>query len=222
LVVNPIVILGIVCAFLLAAVVGEGYVIAGKNDTIAAKERELGIVAKDRDAQLDGLNTAKAALKRQQERMDETDAQARASLQQQQASARDLAVRLQSATDLKNAAIAQLQEEIDARPSARPETFTVSVYAPDGWDPVVVAGMRRLRCLQLAAAGHQDAADCRVPAENDAGRSGLAGDPAGAAYPRPSARQQLDFLAFAWSLREWGASCYDDKRAIAAAQEIKP
>jgi hypothetical protein len=206
--------LAIGCAVLGIIVVAEGIAVKGAWDSEAAAKLELATMTKDRDAQAAGLETARGALKRQQDRMDEIDAQARASIQQQQQSARDLAVRLQSATDIKNAAIAQLQEEIDARP----EPIVVSVKTPDGWDPYVVDGMRQLRCVQLAATGHQSPADCGVPANSNPGRSGLAGDPAGAAYPRPSARQQLDFLAFAWSLREWGASCYDDKRAIAASQ----
>ena len=30
--------------------------------------------------------------------------------------------------------------------------------------------------------------------------------------------QQLQFLSDAWRLRDWGASCYADKRAIAESQ----
>jgi hypothetical protein len=206
--------LGIACAALTVLLFAAGIVIWNQWDTISAKDERIKEIAQDRDAQADGLATAKAALKRQQDRMDENDAVARTSLQKQQANAHALAVKLRDATDQKHAVLAQLQEEINARP----ETVVVSVSVPDGWDPAIVVGMRRLKCVQLTAAGNPDAADCRVSGTAGAGRSGLVGDPTGAPYPRPTARQQLDFLAFAWSLREWGASCYDDKRAIAESQ----
>jgi len=208
----PVFIAGGIAAVAVAFCVAEGIAVKAAWDSEAAAKHDLATMTSDRDAQLEGLRIAKGALGRQQAEMDAKDKAARASLAQQQDSARTLAVKLAAATDEKNALFSQLQEQIDARPN----TVVVSVHAPDGWDPVVVSGMRKLRCVQLSA-GNPTAPDCRVPADPGAGRSGLAGDPAGAAYPRPSARQQLDFLAFAWSLREWGASCYDDKRAIANA-----
>jgi hypothetical protein len=212
---SPTLIAGGIAVVLAGICIAEGVAIGGKNETIAAKTREVETITKDRDAQAAGLVQAQGEIQNLHGQVDTLDRQARASQQHQQAAARELAVKLAAATDEKNALFAELEEKIDVRP------IVVSQTAADGWDPVVVAGMRRLKCLQLTAAGHPDAADCRVSDPGDAGRSGAAGDPAGAPYPRPDARQQLDFLAFAWRLREWGASCYDDKRAIAAAQTLQ-
>lgn len=204
--------LAIGCAVLGIIVIAEGIAVKGAWDSEKAAKLSLTMMTNDRNAQAAGLVNANGEIQKLHAQVDTLDAQARASQQQQQAKARDLAVKLAAAEDEKTALFAELEEKIDVRP------IVVSQTVPDGWDPVVVAGMRRLKCVQLSAAGHPDAADCRVPGAVDSGRSGAAGDPAGTAYPRPSARQQLDFLAFAWRLRDWGASCYDDKRAIAAAQ----
>jgi hypothetical protein len=86
------------------------------------------------------------------------------------------------------------------------------------WDPVVLAGMRCLRGVQLGR--DLSAPECRIQATDGASRSGPVGDPTGTGARRPTAEQQADFLAFAWRLRDWGASCYADKRAIAASLEV--
>src|SRR4051812_23677353 len=110
---NPYVLLGVGALILLLACGNVTFwaLWDGAANGKKAAELSLATMTSDRDAQRDGLATAKASMKRQQDRMDEVDARATAILAQQQQSSRDLAVRLQSATDLKNAAIAQLQEE---------------------------------------------------------------------------------------------------------------
>jgi hypothetical protein len=223
---NPIIIMGVVMAFMAAGLVGEGYVIKGKSDTIQAKQDEIDKTWKVENKALGAkLDLANGEIENVHAMMDSIDTQARAAKASQQKQALELASKLQAATDEKDALFALYQEEIDARP----EIVTVGgAIAPEAWDSVVADGMLALRCQQLrdaaGAGGAGDVPDCGL--QNNHGPSGsrLAGDPTGTAgpYPRPSAKQQLVFLEFAWSLRRWGKSCYDDKRAIAASQAVQP
>lgn len=213
---SPTWILAIILAFSIAANVGEGWVIRGDQVTIAAKDTVIKDVTKDRDAQVAGLETAKESLRRQQEVWDADQAKTLKTAAVQQQAITDIATKLQDASEDRDTYLQQLKDQAHARPA----TILVSgPQAPEGWDSLVVAGMRRLRCVQLADSRHQSAADCRIPAEVHSGLAGASGDPAGAGAARPSADQQLDFLAFAWRLRDWGASCYADKAAIRASQK---
>lgn len=150
--------------------------------------------------------------------MDALDSQARTAKETQQQAVLDLARKEQTATDEKAVLFNRYLEALHARPK-----ITIQGVS-DGWDPVVLDGMRALKCVQLraAAGGQGDFPDCRLQGQGDSARTGLAGDPAGTDYPRPTAEQQLEFLSFAWRLRDWGASCYDDKRAIAASSQVTP
>jgi hypothetical protein len=175
---------------------------------------DLATMTADRDAKARAVKVGQGIITGMQKQWDEADAKAQATIKAQQQQAGALAAELQTTTDQREAYLQQLKEAGHARP------IVVSQTVHDGWDPVVVAGMRRLKCVQLAAlgAGNLPAADCGVQAPDGAGRPVAPGDPAGAGDYRPTFDQQLQFLADAWRLRDWGASCYADKRAIAAAQ----
>lgn len=160
------------------------------------------------------LETANGEVNSCHAEIDEADRQAQVAKQGQQAAVRQLADAQRKAADDKNSLLTQLQEKIHARP------IVVIEGVPDGWDPAVLSGMRALKCVQLRAAhpDQHDFPDCDLQNQDDTAGSGLTGGPAGASYPRPNAEQQLAFLEWSWRLREWGASCYADKRAIAASQ----
>lgn len=216
---NPIVILGFLLFASVAGNIAEFVVIGGKDDTIQAKQDEIDKTWKVENKSLAAkLELANGEIENVHAMMDAISKQATERAQAQQQSAREIAGKLQTTTDENNALFQQLQEKINARP-----ILVTQLGVPDGWDPVVELGMHRLKCVQLRAAGGQgDFPDCRVQDGDPAGRSGLVGDQAGANYPRPTAGQQLEFLNWAWRLRDWGASCYADKRAIAASQQKDP
>lgn len=206
--------LSIAIAFLLAAVVGEGFVIRGQETTISAKTLEVQTVKADRDAQARAVKVGQGIIDGMRKQWDEADAAAQKTIKSQQATAASLANQLQVTSDQREAYLQQLKEAGHARP------IVVSTSVHDGWDPVVAAGMHRLRCDQLAANG-VPAADCGLPAQDGAGGPVAPGGSAGTGDYRPTFDQQLQFLADAWRLRDWGASCYADKRAIAASMEPK-
>jgi hypothetical protein len=213
---NPIVILAVLLFVSVAGNVAEWVVISGKNDTILAQHNEIEKVWKVENKALAAkLELANGEIENVHAMMDAISKQATERAQAQQESARAIAGKLQATTDENNALFQQLQEKINARP-----VLVTQLGVPDGWDPVVDLGMHQLKCVQLraAAGGQGDFPDCRVQDGDSAGRSGLIGDQSGADYPRPTAKQQLEFLNWAWRLRDWGASCYADKRAIAASQ----
>lgn len=172
----------------------------------------LDIVTKDRDAQVIAVTQLQGISSRQQQTMRDMDERTTASLKRQQEDALKLASQNQSLADDRDSLLARIKD------AAHDHDTTVIVSGvSQGWDPLILAGMRCLRGVQLGR--DLSAPDCRIQATDGAGGSGSVGSPTGANPPRPSAEQQADFLAFAWRLRDWGASCYADKRAIAAGQQ---
>lgn len=179
----------------------------------AAAELSLTVMTKDRNAQAKAVRVGQGIIEGMQKQWDEADTKASAVIKAQQRSAQDLAAALQTTSDEREAYLQQLMEAGHARP------VIVSQGVKDGWNPIVLAGMRKLKCVQLAAlTGNLPAADCGVQAQDGSRGPVAAGDSAGAGDYRPTFDQQLQFLSDAWRLRDWGSSCYSDKRAIAASQ----
>lgn len=216
----PAFIAGGVALVLAGLLLAECQTSASKDTVIQAKQDEIDKTWKvENQALAAKLEIANGEVNSCHVQIDAIDAQARAAKATQQKQVQELNTKLNAATAERDALFAGYQEEIDARP----ETVTKLVGAPVGWDPVVASSMCALRREQLRDAGAGSAGDIPdycLSDRHDTRGSGLAGDPAGTAgaYPRPSAQQQLDFSNFAWKLRAWGKSCYDDKRAIAASQ----
>lgn len=173
---------------------------------------DLKTMTTDRNAQATAVKVGQGIVAAQQKTMDADDAKAWATIKSQQASVLQLASQAQASADDRETLLQQIKDQAHAHSAI----VVSSVPVPVGFDPVVLAGMRCLRGVQL---GHAlSSPECRIQAADGTGGPGSAGDPAGAGAPRPNAEQQADFLAFAWRLRDWGASCYADKRAIAASQ----
>lgn len=187
----------------------------GKEAQLSGKDTALKAVTADRDAQAKAVKVGQGIITGMQAQWDEADAQAKATIAAGEQKAVQLAADLQTTSDQRESYLQQLKEAGHARP------IVVSQVVKDGWDPVIVDGMRRLKCVQLAALAGPNgvpAADCRVQAQNGATGPNVAADPAGAGDYRPTFDQQLQLLSDTWRLRDWGASCYADKRAIAASQ----
>ena len=214
----------VVAALSFGAGVGGTWWVAHQRILAVTAERdanalELKTMTADRDAQATAVKVGQGIITGMQAQWDEADSKAKATIAAGEQKAAELAADLQATSDQRESYLQQLKEAGQARP------IVVSQVVRDGWDPVVLAGMRRLKCVQLAAiAGSHGvpAADCGLQAEAGAAGSDLAADPAGAGDYRPTFDQQLQLLSDAWRLRDWGASCYADKRAIAASEQAKP
>lgn len=197
---------------------GKNDTIKARDDTIASKQKEIDEIWKvENQALALKLDLVTDEINSCHVQVDELGRRREAIAKLQQQTARDLAQLQQRAMDEKAVLFNQYREALNARPKV------VVQGVADGWDPVVLAGMRQLKCVQLrsaasAAGSEGDVADCGVSDDLQGGGSGLAGDPSGADYPRPTAEQQLEFLSWAWELRYWGAKCYAAKRAIAESQ----
>jgi hypothetical protein len=89
----------------------------------------------------------------------------------------------------------------------------------EGFDPVVLAGIRWLQCLQSASRTGADAAKCQGRATLPTGKSYAVGPTARAGRYAPTVSQQLWLLGLVYRFREWGAACYADKDAIMVAQD---
>jgi hypothetical protein len=182
----------------------------------AAARVELAIVTANRD-QLSRDNDRLAEIVASQQReADAADAKAKATLKAQQVSASQIRADLQNARDYTEGLLQQIEDAHHAQPTV------VSEIVVDDFHPLIRLGLERLRCEQRAGNRSEAPDGCRVPLQIAAGGAGAAGDPSGAGDYRPGFAAQLRMLNDLWRLHDWGASCYADKRAIAAAQEAAP
>lgn len=177
----------------------------------AAVERLADMTAM-RDGLSRDLDNAIEARDREHREADAADAKAKATLAEQKKQAAEIRNALDAATDQTETLIQQIQDARHARP------IVVSQTATDGFDPLIVIGLERLKCVQRAA-NRGDAPDgCGVPVSDAGGGAGAAAGSAGAGDFRPGFDTQLRMLNDLWRLHDWGAACYRDKAAIRSAQ----
>jgi hypothetical protein len=208
---SPWLLAGIVAA--IAIIAGEGIALNGAWDSKAAAERDLKTMTGLRDGLAHDLDNAIEARDREHREADAADATAKATLAAQKLEASKIRGALDTATETTETLIQQIQDARHARPA-----IVVSQTVTDGFDPLIVVGLERLKCVQRARNRSQPADGCGVPLSLAGGGAGAAGATNGAGDYRPGFDTQLRMLNDMWRLHDWGASCYQDKAAIRAAQ----
>jgi hypothetical protein len=107
-----------------------------------------------------------------------------------------------------------LENQADAR-------STIAVPAVhDGFDPIVLAGIHWLQCLQSNHASGGDPAKCQSRASLSSDRLRAAAAPARADHYAPTIAQQLWLLGLVYRFRDWGEACYADKEAMERSIQI--
>jgi hypothetical protein len=204
--------LAIACAVLGVIVIAEGIAVKAAWDSETAALDRLTTVTANRDALSRDNDKLAGVIERQQREADAADAKAKAALSSQQAAASKIRVELRDAKDQTTTLIQQIQDARHVRPTVVSQTVT------DGFDPLIHVGLERLKCVQRARNRGEAGDGCRVPLPTDTGGAGASGGPDRAGDYRPGFDTQLRMLNDLWRLHDWGASCYSDKRAIAASQ----
>ena len=189
--------------------------IDGYQRQVAAAESQLATVTANRDALSRDNDKLAGILETQQREADAADARSIAVLKAQQADASKIRLDLRDSRDQTETLIQQIEDARHAQP------VTVSQVVVDGFHPLIRFGLERLRCTQRAANRGEGPDACRVPLPDAKHGAGAAGGSAGAGDYRPGFATQLRMLNDLWRLHDWGASCYADKRAIAASQAIE-
>jgi hypothetical protein len=201
----------IACGVLAALLFASGIALKGAWDSEQAALDRLETMTANRDALSRDNDKLSEVIERQQREADAADEKAKAALQSQQAAASKIRIELRDARDQTATLIQQIQDARHARPIVVSQTVT------DDFDPLIRVGLERLKCVQRARNRGEASDGCRVPLPTDPSGNGAAGGPGGAGDYRPGFNAQLRMLNDLWRLHDWGASCYDDKRAIAEA-----
>jgi hypothetical protein len=153
------------------------------------------------------------ALRRLQNQIDSEDVLARHFQGEQVKTVAQRQLESRAAQNRTSSILQTLKDQVDQHATA------TSSVIHEGFDPVVLAGIRWLQCLQSASRTGADTAKCQGGATLPTGKSYAVGPTARAGRYAPTVSQQLWLLGLVYRFREWGAACYADKDAIMVAQD---
>jgi hypothetical protein len=151
-------------------------------------------------------------LRQLQRQIDSADAVAHQLQRQQAAAIAQRQSESRSAQNRTDSILQILKEDVNARPAA-----AISPVL-DGFDPVVLLGIRRLQCLQSSRIAGKNPGECAHQASLYPDQSSTARAEDGTRRYAPTVRQQLWLLGLVYRFRDWGEACYADKDALAVLQ----
>jgi hypothetical protein len=186
--------------------------IEAKNTRIQTLAEEIVTVQADVTRWQVAWGGSQATIARFQKEIDAADAGARKIQERQMATVAQRQIENRATQNRTGVILQTLKDQTDVSPTIN------SPVVHDGFDPVVLAGIRWLQCLQSAAAIGSSSTECRGRAQISAGRPFAPDTSARTGRYAPSVTQQLWLLGLVYRFRDWGAACYADKDAIAESQ----
>jgi hypothetical protein len=196
-----IVLLGSALAILWSHVEEKNVRIASLSDTIATQEADI---ARWQAA----WGASQAVLDKLQKQIDIADAKARQIQSQQRASIAQRQLESRASQNRTNSILQTLKGQADEERTSRKATIV------EDFDPIVLAGIHWLQCLQTSSATSGDPAECAGRASVSGDRPFVVGAPTGARRYSPTVRQQIWLLGLVYRFRDWGEACYRDKDSI--------
>jgi hypothetical protein len=181
-------------------------------DQIKQLNSTLSTITSDRDAQKAGLEQAKAIIKADQDQMMKLDALAKQL--QVQYNAAKVSIQLQRRADQNRSSdmLGQLEEKANVSPITKGQPIV------DGWDPLVLTGIKWVQCLQRADASGRQPTSCADGSTPVSTGSSTLGGSTGARDYRPTRTQQLWLLGVVYRERDWGVSLARQLKSIQDAQ----
>jgi hypothetical protein len=199
--------------FLLVTMLGATSValwsqLSAKDAKIESQNHDLKVAAADVSRWQAAWSDSQAALGQLQEQIDAADVFARRVQRQQVEATAQRQLESRASQNRTSAILQILKDDTDAR------AIVATSMVREGFDPVVLVGIRWLQCLQSARAAGGDPARCQGRASLSASGSRTATTPAGAGHYSPTVTEQLWLLGLVYRFREWGEACYADKDAV--------
>jgi hypothetical protein len=196
-----IVLLGSASAILWSRVEAKNVRIASLSDTIAIQRADIA------RWQIASENSH-AAMSRLQKQIDIADAKAREVQSQQMAAVAQRQLESRASQNRTSSILQALKSQANEKPNSP----TAAIF--EDFDPIVLAGIRRLQCLQNSNATGRDPAECAGRASLSTDRPFVIGAPTRARRYAPTVMQQIWLLSLVYRFRDWGEACYRDKDLI--------
>jgi hypothetical protein len=157
-------------------------------------------------------NESQMTVGRLQKQIDEADAMAQRLRAQQTTAVIERQLESRASQNRSNSILLTLKDQADVH------SMVKNSNAGDGFDPVVLAGIHWLQCLQSVRVAGGNPTECQGRVKIFTDRSVSATAATRARHYIPTVNQQLWLLGLVYRFRDWGEACYADKEAIANDQ----